>query len=169
MRADLELDGHKFSVEIVADDDTTPPWDREDGHGPVSEWKRHAFGQGTKPPKRPGEMILCWDRGSYLTYDFAAAVRIAKRDGWDVPPYGGTHGQKAHRAAMADFDRLRRWCADQWSYVGVVVHLLDDEGDEMGESESLWGIESDADDYLDEVARELADEILHRLAQSLAA
>lgn len=164
-------EGHNFRVEILSDDDSTPPWEREDGHGPVSNWKRHAFGMGSKPPKAPGEMILVWDRGAYLTYDFQEAVKIARKDGWNAEPYSATEtaGQRAHKAAMADFDRLRRWCADQWNYVGVVVHLVDDEGDDMGETDSLWGIESDASEYLDEAARECASEILHRLAKQLAA
>lgn len=165
----FEHNGNKFRVTFPYDDDATAPWDREDGHGPVSEWKRHAFGQGSKPPKRPGEMILCGDRHGYRTYDFAEAVRIAKRDGWDAEPYNTaeTRGQRAAKAAMADFNRLRRWCSDQWNYVGVVVELLDKDGDPTGETESLWGIESDAGDYLEEVARELAEEIIHRLERPL--
>lgn len=168
-QATFEHNGHKFRVTFPHDDCGDTPWEREDGHGPVSDWKRHAFGMGSKPPKAPGEMILIWDHGSYRTYDFQAAVKQAKAEGWDAAPYGGTRGEKAHRAAMADFDRLRRWCDDQWSYVGVVVELLDDEGDAMGEEESLWGVESDAGDYLEKCARELADEIIHRLASHLRA
>jgi len=165
----IELEGNKFRVSIEPDDYCAAPWDRDDGHGPVSEWKHHSFGMGTKPPKAPGEMILVWDRGAYRTYDFAEAVRIAKRDGWDAAPYDATEtpGQKAHKAAMADFNCLRQWCDGQWSYVGVIVELLDDEGDATGETESLWGIESDAGEYLDETAKELAGEILHRLENQL--
>jgi len=167
----FEHEGHKFRVEILSDDDSTPPWDREDGHGPVSDWKHHAFGMGSKPPKAPSEMILVWDHGAYRTYDFQEAVRIARRGGWDAAPYSDTEtaGQRAHKAAMADFKRLSDWCNDRWNYVGVVVHLLDDEGDDMGETASLWGVESDAGEYLDEVARECASEILHRVANTLHA
>jgi len=168
MPADIfEHEGIQFSFRTEHDADHEAPWDAEDGHGPVSEWKRHAFGMGSKPPKKPGEMILVCDRGSYRTYDFAEAVKIAKRDGWDAEPYGGTKGQKAHRAAMADFDRLRRWCNDQWDYVGVIIEMLDDAGDPMGETESLWGVESDAGDYFEEVAQELAAEIIHRVERPL--
>ena len=167
---EFERDGHRFRVNFRDDDDTTAPWKREDGHGPVSEWRRHAFGMGSKPPKAPGEMILCWDHGSYLTYDFAAAVRQAKAEGWDAPPYGeGTRGQRAHRAAMADFNRLREWCAGRWAYVVIEVTLLDDFGDDMDESGSVWGVESDADEYFAEIANELADEIIHRLAAQMRA
>lgn len=169
-RDTIEHEGHKFRIELVPDDCGEAPWDREDGHGPVSDWKRHAFGRGTKPPKAPGEMILHWDSGSYRVYDFQAAVKQAKAEGWDTAPYGqGTKGERAHRAAMADFNRLRDWCNDRWQYVGVVVHLLDDEGDDMGESESLWGVESDSPEYIEETAHELAGEILHRLTNQLRA
>lgn len=69
----------------------------------------------------------------------------------------------AGAAAQADFERLRAWCNDDWHYVGVVVEMLDDDN-EVLDSESLWGIESDAGAYLDDTARELADEILSRLS-----
>ena len=67
----------------------------------------------------------------------------------------------AAAAAMSDFKRLDAWCRDVWCYVGVVVTLCDENGDPVdGMDASLWGIESDAGDYLDEVARELAEEII---------
>lgn len=63
-------------------------------------------------------------------------------------------------AARADYERLRRWCADLWGYVGVVVAPLDEDGDpDESRAASLWGVESDATDYLDEVSHELAAEI----------
>lgn len=62
-------------------------------------------------------------------------------------------------AARQNFERLRKWCADQWFWVGVEIELLDRDGDGTGEKAALWGIESDAGDYLDEVARELVAEI----------
>lgn len=153
--------GHNFRIELVYDDTHGAPWDEEDGHGPVSEW--------TSRDKRPGEMILCQDRHSKRFYDFAAAVAIARAEGWDAAPYTGTRGERAARAAMRDFNRLREWCTDQWNYVGVVVHLLDDDGDDMNEAASLWGIESDDYDYHRDVAKELADEILDALAATIAA
>ena len=90
----------------------------ECGHGPVSEWTTRA--------KQLGERVLVEDRrGAKRYYDFAEAVRIAKRDGWDAPPLGeGTKGQRAARAAEADFNRLRGWCNGDWEYVGIVVFGL---------------------------------------------
>lgn len=37
------------------------------------------------------------------------------------------------------------------------------DGNPTQETESLWGIESDSDDYLTEVSRDLADEIASRV------
>lgn len=163
-------DGFTFRVHIEPDDFQREPWTEEDGHGPVSDWKRHAFGMGTKPPKAPGELILVWDHGSYRTYDFAEACRIARRDGWGAAgDEGMTRRAKAAHAARADFERLRRWCAGDWSYVGVWVELLDDEGEPTGErSVGLWGVESDAADYLEEVAREEAGELIANLVSRAA-
>jgi hypothetical protein len=143
--------GIELIARIVSDDEQDAPWDRECGHGPVSDWTTRA--------KQPGERILNSDGRSRRYYDFAEAVKIAKRDGWDAPPYGeGTKGQRAARAAEADFKRLRDWCNDHWSYVGVVVSVELDGEEIDSHAASLWGIESDCRDYLREVAGELFDE-----------
>lgn len=150
-------EGLTFTLTIECDYDHGAPWDEEDGHGPVTGWERRN--------KLPGEMILAEDRGFKRFYDFAAAVKIAKRDGWNAKPYdipGETKGQKARKAALADFNHLRRWLHDDWRYVGVTVTCDDLPG---APSESLWGIESDACEYFAEVAHDLAAEIL---AQAVA-
>jgi hypothetical protein len=174
-----ELIGYKgltFRCELQPDDDSTPPWEREDGHGPVSEWRAHGD-DSRGASKRPGERELCDDGRSFgrtRFYDMREAMRIAKRDGWglsdedkaklaaklgrDLKP-----GDIAAAAVEADFQRLRTWCADLWSYVGVVVTLLDTDGEPTDERESLWGIESDCEDYLNETARELAQDIARRM------
>lgn len=141
-----------FRAKLVPDDSMREPWKEHDGHGEVSEW--------TRRDKRPGEMVLCEDRGNRRYYDFAAAVKTARKDGWDAPPYGvGTPGQKAARAALADFKHLQDWCADRWYWVGVVVSRVDRAG--VGYlPNSLWGIESNSGDYLSQVAYELARELL---------
>lgn len=137
--------GYTARVECPYDDDTTPPWKREDGHGPVSEWRpvwnRHT---GCRD-KRPGEMLLVREgRGTSdlgRFYDFAAAVKLARRDGWGYHGMhdGETPGERAHKAALADFEYLRRWCNDEWHYIGVVV-TVHRNGEEIG-GDALWGIE----------------------------
>lgn len=68
-------------------------------------------------------------------------------------------------AAMADFERLRAWCADEWCYIGAVVRRAGD-CECCGETESLWGIESDAGEYVREVATELAEQLADRLSDA---
>ena len=147
----MEFEGYR--VEIVADNDHGSPWEENDGHGPVSEW--------TQRGKEPGEYVLCEDRGSFRYYDFAEACRIARRDGWGSEPYnvpGESKRERAARAALADFDHLRRWCAGDWHYVGVVVRP-NGACRVCGPSASLWGIESESFDYMDDVARDLIEEL----------
>ena len=149
--------GHTFRVRFPHDADHGAPWEECDGHGPVSDW--------TRRDKRPGERILIEDHGSRRYYDVAEALQIARRDGWNTlsipaPAGGETPRQQAARAVEADYAFLRGWCRDDWQYVGVVVCLEDDDDTQQA---SLWGIESDADDYLTETAYELADEIMARI------
>jgi hypothetical protein len=155
----FEHRGRKFTVTFPQDEHAEAPWEACEGHGPVSDW--------TTRSKRAGERELHSDGRSYRYYDFAEAVRIAKRDKWDAEPFGqGTAGERATRAVEADFERLRHWCLDFWCYVGVVVTYTDANGDEC--SESLWGIESDCQDYLEEVAHELAEQISSQLDDAMA-
>ncbi len=157
----FEHDGREFQVEFIPDDDSTPPQDRADGHGPVSDW--------TSRDKAAGERIIAEDSAGYCGstrsrrfYDVQEAMKIARRDGWDAKPYGtGTKGQRAARAVESDFQFLRGWYHDDWHYVGVVVTARCPTcGEFCGPSESLWGVENSADEYLVETALELAEEIL---------
>ena len=153
--------GLTFRVTIEHDTDHGAPWENEDGHGPVTDWEHR--------DKRPGELVLDSDGRAKRFYDFAEACRIAQRDGWDAPPYKtGTARQRAARAARADFDYLRAWCRDDWHYVGVIVTLLDEDGDEV-DSASLWGVEDSDSAYVDEVAADLADELAASAADTLRA
>lgn len=154
-------------VAVCDDHDHGTPWENEDGHGPVSEWTSRA--------KRAGELVLAEGRrdGTKRYYDFAAACREARRDGWGSEPFnieGETPRQKAARAVMADYNRLRDWCRDEWRYIGVALFLLDDgtkcdpeaiaNAEPFGERQSvaLWGIESDAGEYYREVVEQLTQQ-----------
>lgn len=169
MSKTLELNGLSFRVEHKHDESTDAPWDMADGHGPVSDWR-------LLDTKRAGERVLCKDRGQRARfYDYEEAMKIAKRDGWGLSDEEKaklasklgrepTKGEIAARAVEKDFEFLRAWCNDEWHYIGVVVTLLDIDGDPIEEqSASLWGIESNAGAYLDEVAKELAEEIAGRV------
>lgn len=160
-------DGATFRVRFADDDMADPPWKREDGHGPVSDW-RHADRTQDYPPKAAGERVLCIDVFTARYYDFAQACKIARRDGWGAPgDEGMTPRQKAAHAAEADFQRMRAWCNAEWGYIGVTVELLDDAGMETGETETLWGVESDQPEHIATVAHDLAGEIISRLQQQM--
>lgn len=155
--------GVSFSLTTEPDDDADAPWDREDGHGPV----RYARN------KAAGDLFLHHGWRADRFYGYAEACRLALKDGWG---YGGkgvaewqatglTKRQIAANAARADFERMRAWCNDEWYYCGVIVTMLDGNDEPMGTefSASLWGIESDSDDYIKEVGAELADDFLANL------
>lgn len=143
--------GDGYSVVVKLDcDDIGPPWENSDGHGPISEW--------TTRDKAPGERVLCEDRSHKRFYDFAEAVKIARRDGWDSPPYKtGTPGERAARAAEADFAFLRGWCTDQWRYHYVSITLRY-RGTEINEDD-CGGIESFNDHWREWVAEQVNDMI----------
>lgn len=159
----IERNGFRFLVNIEQDDTSDAPWERCDGHEPISESVTRA--------KAPGEWVLYEEHGRKLYYDAAEATRIAKRDGWGLAPdklavLERSLGRKPTRKQIiaevvrCDFDYLRRWCDNQWCYVGVIVtHIPDDcEADEVEKdyANALWGIGSDETDTIAETANELA-------------
>lgn len=157
----FDFNGFTFRVMFESDETSDAPWDNSDGHGPVSAWR-------DLESKEPGERVLTTSRGNKATfYDFAEATRIAKRDKWglgepDLAKLTAQLGRKptpkeiARQAVENDFEFLRAWCNDEWQYIGVIVSLEHD----SDLTASLWGIESNAGDYLDEVANELAEQVL---------
>ena len=152
---DFEQNGTTYRVEFIFDSDTGAPWKEHDGHGVVSDWESR--------DKKPGEVVIASNRGSKRFYDVAATTRIAKRDGWGLSPEkasGLTPAQIVAEAVRLDMERMRGWCNDAWHWCGVAVFPLTADGDELrSKTESLWGIESDADDYFKEVIAELIAQI----------
>lgn len=155
-------DGRTLRLVVERDEHHGAPWDEEYMHGPVSDWTRRG--------KRAGELVLCSRGGVRRYYDFAEAVRIARRDGWGLSPERKaelesnlgralTPREVASLAAREDFDRLQAWCDNLWEYVGVIVTLHDEHGAPVAD-ESLWGIESDTGYHL-----ECANEIAARLVK----
>lgn len=156
-RIEISIGGRDFTfaVEFINDQDAGAPWENAEGHGNVRTAYLHE--------KRAGEMVLgpTGTRDVWYLYNFAEACRIALRDDWDAAPYNDgseTKRQQAAKAARADFEHLREWCNYLWSYVGVVVTMLDDEGEETEVSDSLWCVETRGD-YHHERARLMADEL----------
>jgi hypothetical protein len=161
----IEFDGFTICARIETDPDGGKPWEREDGHGEVSGWR-------SLESKRPGELVMICDGRSCRFYDYAAACRTARADGWGVAGgqrEGETARQYAARAAMADFERLRGWCNDDWTWAGVCVVVARNGVTLTGKyAHALWGIESDAGDYFNEVAAELTGEALADARATLA-
>lgn len=161
----LQQGAWTFTCTMESDDDSDAPWDREEGHGPVHQRRRWEDGSGN-PIKEPGELHL----GNGWFYDYQEACRIARRDGWDAKPYNTgqeTKRQQAAKAARADYERLRDWCNDEWSYVGFIVRLKHAvTGVELASS-SLWGIESDCGSYGDTVCAELMEQCINEARETL--
>lgn len=155
----IEVDGFTVTARIESDDGLPPPWEAHDGHGEVSEWRSGHRSEHGYPHKQAGEMVLITDGRSARFYNFAAACRTARLDGWGcVAPEGLTRRQVAAKAAAEDFARLKAWCNDEWCWVGVVLEV--ERADVTLGRASLWGIESDAGDYFNTIAGELLSEAL---------
>lgn len=176
MLEQFEVNGLRFAASVEHDESHGAPWDEEDGHGVVTGWRRN-YDHQTHTPKAPGERVLVENSHGARFYDFAASLEIAKRDGWGLSIQAHallqirlgrepTAREVTAEAVRLDFERMRAWCRDEWSWVGVCVVLLDVNGKRTHERASLWGIESDAGAYLDEVARELAEEIAERVGDA---
>lgn len=145
------------TVTIEHDSFHGAPWKENDGHGIVSDW--------TMRPKAPGELVLNTDGNSRRYYDFAATCKIALRDEWNSAPYdiaGETKRQRAARAAMADFERLRDWCNDHWHYVGVIIEVSAPGMTTI--QDSIWGIESDDSDGILTYANDMLSAIIPQLS-----
>lgn len=164
-----------YHFSLYYDDHMGAPWKEHDGHGPVSDHLHHAFGMGSKPSKAPGERILYWERGTYRTYDVAEATRIAKRDGWGLGKddeaalaqrlgRAPTRKQIIAEAVQRDFDYIRGWCTDEWHWCWMEVTHPD-----TALTAILGGLVSSEDEHLEEVRRELAEEVAADLDEKLCA
>ena len=176
----FERNGRTFIVTMPNDDSGDAPWERSDCHGIVSDWRYDGGWRSENTTKKPGERELCRDRGQARYYDFAGTIAKAKKEGWGLCEEDRlalqrrlkqkpSQKQIIAQAVENDFEYLRRWCTDQWSYIGVVVSLDDGAERDVDHVASLWGIESDADDYIVETAHALADEINATLDDEMAA
>lgn len=152
-----EFKDHRIEISIHHDTDMGPPWTEHDGHGEVTEWERR--------DKRPGELILHTDGRDKRFYDYAATMIIAKRDGWGisekaqkefVSKHGRqpTKGEVCHLSVMHDFEYLKRWCNDEWHWLGYTTEIITPE-DERIDGDSCWGF--DEQEYMVEEAQGQAE------------
>jgi hypothetical protein len=63
------------------------------------------------------------------------------------------------RAVRKTYEFLRDWCNDNWWYVGLIVTLYDENGEELGEA-SCWGFESNSGSYITEQMRSWAASLI---------
>lgn len=147
-----EADGRRYAVSEYLDDDQTPPWDRHDGHAPVRLADRF--------DKRPGERVLASTGSSAHLYDWQAACKIARTEGWDTDPIGAPN--RVERAVQADFDRMRAFARGELFWIIVAVVELDADDRTMSDEydHARGGIESDlTDDNVAEVVGQLICDI----------
>lgn len=170
----IEKNGMRFRIHIEDDSDHGAPWEECGGHGVVSDWTTRA--------KKPGELVLCAGRREKRFYDVAASMVIAKRDGWGMSPSlkeewerkSGqplTAGMIAAAAVDADFEHLLRWFNDDWRYVGVCVEQIDEDDQPLTNkyAHACWGMESDDDEGLKQMANEYIDQIIGEHVRAEAA
>lgn len=163
----MEYKGHSYTVSLHYDYDMGAPWKEHDGHGEIRESSTpHRHREGSKCA---GEWPMN-DPDRHCTqfyYDAAATMRKARAEGWGLGPdamtaiaarlgRAPTRREVIAASVRADFEYCSGWVNDEWHWVWIEV-----EDDETGESTTLGGLQSDDDTYLEEVARELAEE-LHR-------
>ena len=169
----VENNGRTYRVTIEQDDTDDAPWERSEGMIDVDRVS-HNYGAFIGPSKKPSEYVF--HRGDRWRYsyvvDMPRAIEKALSESWGVSKavQSGvalakgrpmTKREIALYAVNQNIEFMRGWCADEWTYVGVCVSLLDDEGEPTGEHDAaLWGIESISGDYInDSVIPELIAEI----------
>jgi hypothetical protein len=139
-----------FDVTLHADIDNDPPWQNSDGHGPV-----RAINDLGRELKRPGERVLWGEHNTTWLYDWQAACKMAREQGWNAEPYDAP--KRVERAVNADYDYLRSYLRGDWGYVVVKVEALKDE-ESLGD-DVLGGVETNDDAYLQKTISECADSI----------
>ena len=155
--------GLEARFNLVPDHDAEKPWEREDGHGIISQRPRNANGV---VPKKPGEVLI----GSGFIYDVPKTLEKARKEGWGLSEkeaVGLTKRQITAEAVRQDMERMRAWLAFDWGYYGVKITLIDTVESAELDTKTLWGVESDAGEYLTEVANQLLEELAQSLPEAV--
>jgi len=171
-----EISGYRITVSTHYDDYMGPPWKEHDGHGPVSDWQTYNPTCGISS-KAPGERVLHSYGSSARFYNFAEAVKIAKRDGWWIsddaksrladrlkkPVNSLTKGEIVTEAVNRDFTYLQDWCNDKWRWLGYTTKIIAPDG-ATHEGDSCWGF--DNEDYMISVAWSNAESFVADLIET---
>jgi hypothetical protein len=102
--------------------------------------------------KRPYEVIITKDCGSFVFYDFQDAVRNLRKQ--------GCSGVEADRVARAEVKWLQDWFSDQWHYAGLVIECP---GLPDFEPVSVWGYEYPMSS--EDAEKELTSEALEQIRE----
>lgn len=82
----------------------------------------------------------------------------------------GTAHRKAQSYILADSKRMQDYLNDYWHYIGIVVtiqsNVIGESDREIGHA-SVWGIESDCGDYIEETKRELVAEAISEARRNI--
>lgn len=133
-------DGREVTVTSEPDDSGDSPFDRDDCMGSI-HWPSR-FDEGRRPDGCDG-----------------SARKFDTRSGpvWWMP--SGMLADESQEIIAQVAERVRAYFREDWSYVGIVVKVRELPCDCCGHRRenvsSLWGIESDADDYFAEVIGDL--------------
>lgn len=176
---EIERDGKRFKVEITYDDwgdishlgeftDKKPDhgyyFNRETGtfHGEPIEWKRR---------RALGLPVPDFDYETQETIEGVLRENLGctcDRNSFEyfVPEYihPDALDEDMIKACVEDWERAEAYCKGEWSVVVVTVQLIDDDDEEI-DSEILGGVESDCDDYIDEVIGEQIATLLERVKE----
>jgi hypothetical protein len=76
--------GWAFLVKHHYDSDLGAPWEEHDCHGEVTERRAPRYPHRYSTGKAAGEVVIHYDSGTYWCYDYAGAMKKAKRDGWGL-------------------------------------------------------------------------------------
>lgn len=145
------------TLKTLDDDDNTPPWQREDGHGDIYEVRPNYVCEPGGP-----DMPL----GRNHIYDMQESYKIALNEKWGINQDKLTPEEQAREAVQADYDRMQAWTNDEWRYINLVVSITDSDGTEIV-SKVLGGIEDDNDDYILDTANELLEEAIAEVPENL--
>jgi hypothetical protein len=160
----IELGGFKFRVAFEHDADAGYPWD-DAGRGSVRQ-SNYAHNEHNSD-KRPGERPLnqADRRETQFYYDWQAACKTARAEHWNSETYDAQ--DRVARAVQSDFDYLRGFVNNDWSYVFITVTMLDDDGEAMeGYSDSLSSVETYKDHH-ENTAQEMAGALAAQRVEDL--
>lgn len=159
--------GRTFNVEIVTDESMGMPWIEHDGHGIIE----HKFSPYGKPVKRAGQKIIYSENRDYWLYDIEATTKKAISEGWGLSQAAiqglsvrlgraPTKREIVAEAVQVDLDYCRSFLTGEQYFIGIIVEC-------EGFTDSLWGIESESTDYIEEVQNELIESVNRQIVGRL--